>query len=107
MRPTEARTHGAGLLLAESLISINHRLHSRAAAVVPLMLQEDILTPADLKVSFSKHNCILAKHRSLDELQAACTPTTLPALADGKGGAAGILCASRAQRRSTSGPWTC
>ena len=52
MRPTEARTHGAGLLLAESLIGINHRLHSRAAAVVPLMLQEDVLTPADLKVGF-------------------------------------------------------
>ena len=59
MRPTEARTHGAGLLLAESLIGINHRLHSRAAAVLPLMLQEDILTPADLKVSSSKDNVVL------------------------------------------------
>ena len=59
MRPTEARTHGAGLLLAESLLGINHTLHSRAAAVLPLMLQEDILTPADLKVSSSKHTVVL------------------------------------------------
>ena len=51
MRPSEARTHGAGLLLAESLIGINHGLHSRAAALVPLMLQEDILSTTDLKVS--------------------------------------------------------
>lgn len=50
MRPSEARTHGAGLLLAESLVGINHGLHSRAAAVVPLMLQEDNLSPTDLKV---------------------------------------------------------
>ncbi len=59
MRPTEARTHGAGLLLAESLLGINHRLHSRAAAVLPLMLQEDILAPADLKASFSKLTVVL------------------------------------------------
>ena len=51
LRPSEARTHGAGMLLAESLIGINHTLHSRAAAVVPLMLQEDILSVGDLKVS--------------------------------------------------------
>ena len=106
MRPTEARTHGAGLLLAESLIGINHRLHSRAAAVLPLMLQEDILTPADLKVSFSKH-CHLAMHRLVDPLQAACSLMILPALAGRKGEAAGVLCISRAQGRSTNGLWTC
>ena len=51
MNPSEARTHGAGLLLAESLIGINHGLHSRAAALLPLMLQEDTLVTTDLKVS--------------------------------------------------------
>ena len=51
LKPSEAQTHGAGMLLAESLIGINHGLHSRAAAVVPLMLQEDILSVGDLKVS--------------------------------------------------------
>ena len=106
MRPSEARTHGAGLLLAESLIGINHRLHSRAAAVVPLMLQEDILTPANLKVRFSKH-CSLAKHRPLDVLQAACSSVTSLALAGRKGGAAGVHYISRARRRSTNGPWIC
>ena len=106
MRPTEARTHGAGLLLAESLIGINHRLHSRAAAVVPLMLQEDILTPADLKVSFGKH-CDLAKYRLLDILQAACSSTSLQALAGRKGGASNVACTFRAQRRSLNGPWMC
>lgn len=50
MKPSEARTHGAGLLLAEALVGISHGLHSRAAAVLPLMLQEDILAPSDLKV---------------------------------------------------------
>ena len=51
MRPSDARTHGAGLLLAESLIGISHGLHSRAAALIPLMLQEDILSTSDLRVS--------------------------------------------------------
>lgn len=55
MNPSEARTHGAGLLLAESLIGINHGLHSRAAALVPLMLQEDILFTTDLRVSATRH----------------------------------------------------
>ena len=54
MRPSEARTHGAGLLLAESLVGINHGLHSRAAALLPLMLQEDILSTTDLKVYTTK-----------------------------------------------------
>ncbi len=64
MRPSEGRTHGAGLLLAESLVGINHGLHSRAAALVPLMLQENILSTTDLKVCTARRLQRLCKNVS-------------------------------------------
>lgn len=43
-QPVWERSQGAGLLLAESIISVAHGLHSRAAGVLKLMMQEDLLT---------------------------------------------------------------
>lgn len=47
-RPSDEKTHGAGLLLAESILGVSHGLHSRAPAVLQLALQEDLLQPEDL-----------------------------------------------------------
>jgi hypothetical protein len=49
LRPSDARAHGAGLLLAEAALGVSHGLHSRAAALLPLLLQEDPLAPEDLQ----------------------------------------------------------
>ncbi len=46
LRPSEARTHGAGLVLAESVVGVSHGLHSKAAILLPLLLSEDLLDPA-------------------------------------------------------------
>ena len=43
LRPTEARAHGAGLLLAEACLGVSNGLHSRAPAVLRLLLQEPSL----------------------------------------------------------------
>lgn len=72
LRPSEARTHGAGMLLAESLIGINHGLHSRAAAVVPLMLQEDILSVGDLKVSLEGRTALHLPPMMHDDVHCRC-----------------------------------
>jgi hypothetical protein len=48
-RPSEARTDGAGLLLAESMVGIGYGLHSKAVALLPLLLREDVLSVKDLK----------------------------------------------------------
>jgi hypothetical protein len=53
------------MLLAESLIGINHSLHSRAVAVVPLMLQEDILSIGDLKVSLERRPALPCTRHAL------------------------------------------
>jgi hypothetical protein len=47
VRPCAERTHGAGLLLAEAVLGPSHGLHSRAPAVLRLLLQEDVLKPSD------------------------------------------------------------
>jgi hypothetical protein len=41
------RTHGAGLLLGEALLSVNHTLHSKAPHLLQLLLSEDLLAPED------------------------------------------------------------
>ena len=46
VRPTEARAHAAGLLLAEACLGASNGLHSRAPALLRLLLQE----PTPLKV---------------------------------------------------------
>lgn len=43
-RPEWERTHGAGLLLAEAIVSVGNGLHSRAPALLALLLKEDLLT---------------------------------------------------------------
>ncbi len=47
LRPTEERTHGAGLLLAEAVLGVSNGLHSKATAVLGLLLQQDLLQPED------------------------------------------------------------
>ena len=47
--PSTERTHGAGTLLAEAVVGVSHGLHSRAAAVLGLMLQQDLLQPEDFR----------------------------------------------------------
>lgn len=46
-RPGAERTHGGGLLLAEAVLGPSHGLHSRAPAVLRLLLAEDLLRPSD------------------------------------------------------------
>jgi hypothetical protein len=48
-RPSLERIHAAGALLAEAARGTSHGLHSRAGAVLGLLLQPDILTPGDFK----------------------------------------------------------
>lgn len=47
VKPSERRTHGAGLLVAESVLGVSNSLHSRAPAVVRLLLKQDLLQPED------------------------------------------------------------
>lgn len=47
VRPSAARAHGAGLLVAEGVLGVEHGLHSRAPALLGLLLQEGLLSPAD------------------------------------------------------------
>lgn len=47
IRPTPAREHGAGLLIAESVLSVSHGLHSRAPSVLALLLQDGLLQPEE------------------------------------------------------------
>jgi hypothetical protein len=47
VNPSQERAHGAGLLVAESVLGPEHSLHSKAAAVLTLLLQEDLLSPED------------------------------------------------------------
>ncbi len=49
LRPSEERAHGAGLLLAESIVGVGNGLHSKAAVLLPLLLREDVLNRSDLK----------------------------------------------------------
>ena len=45
-RPTEERTDGAGLLVAEAAKGANHRLHSQASRLLSLLFTEDLLHPS-------------------------------------------------------------
>jgi hypothetical protein len=47
VNPSEERAHGAGLLVAESVLGPEHSLHSKAASVLTLLLQEDLISPQD------------------------------------------------------------
>lgn len=47
VNPTQERAHGAGMLVAESVLGPEHNLHSKAGSVLALLLQEDLLTPED------------------------------------------------------------
>lgn len=47
VNPTPERAHGAGLLVAEAVLGPEHSLHSKAASVLVLLLQEDLLTPQE------------------------------------------------------------
>lgn len=54
--PIEERTHGAGLLLAESMIGISNGLHSKAGVLLQLLLQEDVIPVETLKPQTAKVN---------------------------------------------------
>lgn len=45
-RPTEERTDGAGLLVAEAAKGASHRLHSQASRLLSLLFTEDLLDPS-------------------------------------------------------------
>lgn len=47
VKPSAERAHGAGLLVAEAVLGVEHGLHSRAPGLVQLLLQEDLLQPED------------------------------------------------------------
>lgn len=64
-KPTQNRTEGAGLLLAEAAKSVSHGLHSKAPQLVAFVLQPKLLSPSDFKVgltSSSKAKESKAKH---------------------------------------------
>ncbi len=67
--PSEQRTDGAGLLLAESVLGIGHGLHSRAPAVFELAFGEDLLTRTDLQgagaAAHGAADCKRPRERSL------------------------------------------
>lgn len=48
-RPSDARVHAAGALLAEAVSGVSHGLHSRTSAVLGPLLRDDILRPEDFK----------------------------------------------------------
>lgn len=48
-RPSDARVHAAGALLAEAAAGVSHGLHSRAATVLGPVLREGVLRPEDFK----------------------------------------------------------
>lgn len=54
-RPSDARVHAAGALLAEAVTGVSHGLHSRAAAVLGPLLRDDILRPEDFKSAKVRH----------------------------------------------------
>ncbi|KAG2487780.1 hypothetical protein HYH03_013624 [Edaphochlamys debaryana] len=47
-RPSPERTDATGLLLAEAVLGVKHGLHSRAPAVLGLLLREDLIAPEEL-----------------------------------------------------------
>jgi U3 small nucleolar RNA-associated protein 20 len=47
LRPSEARVHGAAALVAAAVAGVGHGLHSRAAALLALLLRRDILAADD------------------------------------------------------------
>jgi len=53
-KPSVARIHGAAALIAEAVAGAGHGLHSRAPATLGLLLQRDILTPADFQTKGGK-----------------------------------------------------
>jgi hypothetical protein len=54
VRPSYERTHGAGLLLAEAVAGVANGLHSRAPAVLALLLQQDLLKPGDFAAAAAR-----------------------------------------------------
>ncbi|KAK9863125.1 hypothetical protein WJX84_001609, partial [Apatococcus fuscideae] len=46
IRPTEERTDGAGLLVAEAAKGANHSLHSQASRLLSLLFAQDLLDPS-------------------------------------------------------------
>lgn len=58
--PCAERCDGAGRLLAAAVKGVNNGLHSRAAALLECLLQEDVLTPAHFKSQAISHPAIPA-----------------------------------------------
>lgn len=51
INPTEEVTDGVGLALGESVLGVSHGLHSRAPAILALLLSLDVLQPKDVAPS--------------------------------------------------------
>jgi hypothetical protein len=107
VRSSARRTHGAGLLVAEALLGPEHGLHSRAGAVLGLLLQDDILAAADFGAAAGKAAAAAAADTAGDaaaEQQAAGTPAALNGVLRVEG-----WCHMRHVRRHTRLPlrWPC
>ncbi|GFR52620.1 hypothetical protein Agub_g15136, partial [Astrephomene gubernaculifera] len=70
-RPTEERTDGAGLVLAEAVLGVSHGLHSRAPQLLQLLLQEDLLQPGELRPAAA------AKKATKEEAAAQVAPAVV------------------------------
>ncbi|KAL4434124.1 hypothetical protein ABPG75_000565 [Micractinium tetrahymenae] len=72
-RPSDARVHAAGALLAEAVTGVSHGLHSRAAAVLGPLLRDDILRPEDFKSAKSQAGGKLSAEEIRSRMAAAAS----------------------------------
>lgn len=72
---------GAGRILAAAIKGVNNGLHSRAAPLLKLLLQQDLLTPVHFKPQQAQQATTLTSEQ-LRAITAAVTRTALDQLLD-------------------------
>ena len=81
-KPTLARVEGAGFLIAEAATGVSNGLHSRAVAILDILLQPDVLKSDDFKAGKLSSQTIMAR---VSSVMSACLSRLLEHLRRGKG----------------------
>ena len=103
---------GAGRVLAAAIKGVNNGLHSRAAPLLKLLLQQDLLTPVHLEAQQGQQASVLAP-QALQAVAAIVTRTALAQLLDhlrrGKGQVLWecVLSEAHARLETCLSPGTC
>lgn len=103
---------GAGQVLAAAIKGVNNGLHSRAAPLLRLLLQQDLLAPVDFKAQQGQQASVPSSTQ-LQALAAAVTRTALAQLLDhlrrGKGQVLWecVLSEAHARLEACLSPGTC